>query len=159
MRPLLAAIPAFLAGACHAYAPSSLADVRNGDKVRVLLTPDQRQEFADPLPGTDRVLEGSVVEVDSGRLLLEVPVVTRLEGMHVESLRQRVEIPAAGLADLELRSLARGRTYSMVGIGVAVIGFVLWDQLLSDARRGTKPPPGPPEEDRRVGIRIPFGIR
>lgn len=131
---------AALATACHAYAPSELGQVNAGDQVRALLTPDQAGRFAETLPAGGRLVEGVVVEAGAGEMLLEVPVVTRLEGIRVESYNQRLRIPQAGIADLELRSLARGRTYALAGVAAAVLGWVVWDQFLADSDRNPIPP-------------------
>lgn len=136
------AAPAW-AWACHAYAPSEMGQVNAGDQVRALLTQDQANRFAETLPTTGRLIEGVVVEVGAGEILLEVPVVTRLEGIRVESYHQRLRIPEAGIADLETRSLARTRTYALAGLAAAVVGWVVWDQFLADAGRDSIPFPPP----------------
>ncbi len=147
------------AAACHAYRPSSLSDLHGGDRVRTLLTQDQYREFDEYLAGGDRLVEGTVVEADPGGVLLEVPVMTVAHGIRVDSYRQRLRIPAAGMADIELRSLDRTRTYALAGVIGAALGAIAWDQLAGRGRRGTAVPPGPPEEDRVVVIQIPFSAR
>lgn len=145
LRPGFAAALAapVLTAACHAYAPSRLGQVNPGDQVRALLTQDQFDHFSESLPtGDERLIEGLVVETGPGELLLEVPVVTRLEGIRVTSYSQRLRVPEAGIADLELRSLARGRTYGLAAAAAALVGWIVWDQFLSDSGRG--PDPGPP---------------
>ena len=143
------------AGACHTYSPVTLTDVTPGDRVRTLVTQAQYEEFDELLFGGDRVLEGTVVEADAGTMLLEVPVVTVAEGIRVESYHQRLRIPAQGLADIEIRSLSRGRTYGLAGILGVVVGAIAWDQFRG-SRRGDARPPIPPEEDVAVVIRISF---
>lgn len=146
---------ALLAGACHTYSPVTLADVTAGDRVRTLLTQAQYEEFDEYLLGGDRVMEGTVVEADAGALLLEVPLVTVAEGIRVDSYSQRLRIPAQGLADVEIRSLSRGRTYALAGILGVAVGAIAWDQFRG-SRRGEPRPPIPPEEDIAVVIRISF---
>ncbi|MDE2875427.1 MAG: hypothetical protein OXU69_04890 [Gemmatimonadota bacterium] len=158
-RGLLAAVLfPLLAGACHHYAPSSLAELNAGDRVRTLLAQDQLREFEEFLPPGERTVEGTVVEADTGGVLLEVPVMTVAEGIRVDSYSQRLRIPAPGLADVELRSLARGRTYALVGIAGVVVGAVVWDQV-GRARRGGTNRPDPPSEDGAVVIRLGFVLR
>lgn len=139
---LALAVPAW-AGACHAYAPSELGQVNAGDRVRTLLTREQFDRISEGLPAGERRIEGVVVEADPEALLLEVPVATRVEGIRVASYSQRLRIPEAGIADLELRSLARGRTYGLAAVAAVVVGWIVWDQFLDDSGRspGPRPPP------------------
>ncbi len=150
-----ALLAALLAGACHTYSPVTLSDVTPGDRVRTLLTQAQYEEFDEYLLGGDRTMEGTVIEADAGALLLEVPLVTVAEGIRVDSYSQRLRIPAQGVADLEIRSLSRGRTYALAGILGVAVGAIAWDQFRG-SRRGEARPPIPPEEDIAVVIRISF---
>ena len=146
---------ALLTGACHTYAPSTPADVTAGDRVRTLLTQPQFEEFDEHLLGGDRLVEGTVVEADATSMLLEVPVVTVAEGIRIDSYSQRLRIPLQGIADVEIRSLSRGRTYALAGILGAAVGAIAWDQFRG-SRRGDPILPTPPEEDIAVIIRISF---
>jgi hypothetical protein len=157
-RTAASLLSALLLGGCHAYAPSSLTQLHPGDRVRTLLTQEQFEEFDEHLFGGDRLIEGTVVEADPAGMLLEVPVVTVTEGIRVESFSQRLRIPAPGMADVEIRSLARGKTYTLVGAVGAVLGAIAWDQLRG-SRRGDSTAPPVPEEDIAVVIRIPFTVR
>lgn len=152
VAPLLAAL---LTSACHTYSPVTLADVTPGDRVRTLLTQAQYEEFDEYLLGGDRTMEGTVIEANGGGLLLEVPLVTVAEGIRVDSYSQRLRIPAQGVADLEIRSLSRGRTYALAGILGVAVGAIAWDQFRG-SRRDEARPPMPPEEDIAVVIRISF---
>ena len=156
-RPRIAlAFVVLLSGACHAYAPASPAAVSPGDQVRALLTAEQFAAFEDVLPAGNRSVEGTVLSADAGELLLEVPVLTQLEGMRVESLRQRLRVPDAGVADLELRSLSRGRTIALVSAVAALAGYVAWDQIFSESDRNPTPPDGPVTELRRIVFQVPW---
>ena len=157
-RTVAALVLSLSAAACHAYRPTSVPELHSGDRVRALLTQAQHEEFAEYLLGGDRLVEGTVVEAAPASLLLEVPLVTVAEGIRVDSYSQRLRIPAAGVADVELRSLDRGRTYSLAGVVAAALGGVVWYQFARRSRRGSTVPPGPLEEDRIV-IRIPFAPR
>lgn len=155
-RFLFTVLLPLLASGCHTYASSNLGAVSGGDRVRALLTQEQFVEFEEYLPGAGRRLEGTVLEADSSGMLLEVPVVTVERGIRLDSYHQRLRIPAPGIADLELQSLDRLRTYSLVGLAAAGVGAIVWDQALRGARRGGERPPGPPEEDILIVLRIPF---
>lgn len=154
-RPAAVVAAALLTGACHTYSPSTPADVTAGDRVRTLLTQPQFEELDEHLLGGDRLVEGTVVEADATSMLLEVPVVTVAEGIRVDSYNQRLRIPLQGIADVEIRSLSRGRTYALAGILTAAVGAIAWDQFRG-SRRGDAIPPTPPEEDIAVVIRISF---
>lgn len=146
------------AAACHAYRPGTLSELNTGDRVRTLLTQDQHEAFEEHLLGGDRLLEGTVLETNPGGILLEVPVVTVAEGIRVESYSQRLRIPVEGLADVEIRSLDRPRSYALAGIIGAAVGTIIWDQFRRRSRRGTIVPLGP-VEDGVVVIQIPFTTR
>ena len=146
-----------LAAGCHAYRPGALSELNAGDRVRTLLTQSQHAEFEEHLLGGDRLVEGTVVEAGPGGILLEVPVVTVAEGIRVESFSQRLRIPVEGLADVEIRSLHRTRTYALAGIVGAALGTIIWDQFRRRSRRGTTAPPDPLED--RVVIQMPFTAR
>ena len=162
MRPrtclalLLAAATLASAAACHAYRPGTLADLAAGDEVRTLLTPEEYDEVREHLVVGDRTVEGTVVEADAAGLLLEVPVLTVAQGIRVESYSQRLRIPASGLADIEIRSLDRTRTYALAGGVGALLGGIVWNQLRDRARQPGPQPVDPPNEDRIVLIRISF---
>lgn len=144
-----------LAGACHHYVPGSLVELDPGDRVRTLLTQEQIEEFDEFLPRGERALEGTVVDAGAEGLLIEVPLLTVAEGIRVDSYHQRLRIPAPGLADVEVRSLARGRTYALVGIAGVVVGAIVWDQV-GRARRGGTNRPDPPNEDGALVISLGF---
>lgn len=154
---LAAALLPLLAGACHHYAPGTLGELRAGDRVRALLTREQHQEFDEVLVAGERLIEGTVVEADAGGMLLEVPLLTVAEGIRLESYHQRLRIPAPGVADVEVRSLARGKTFALAGIAGVVVGAVVWNQL-GRARRGGTNRPDPPNEDGVVVIQFGFTL-
>lgn len=154
IRVAVALLP-LLCGACHAYAPASPSAVGPGDQVRALLTAEQLDRFRGVLPTDARSVEGTVLEATPGELLLEVPLLVQAEGLRVESLRQRLRIPETGLADLEFRTLAQGRTWALAGAAAALVGYVTWDQWFSDAKRDSQVPPGPVNEFWRVVVPVP----
>lgn len=160
MKPFATAalLGALALPACYTYSPSTLADLTPGDQVRARLTGAQFDELAEHLPGEDRVLEGEIIESGNGGILLEVPVATTVQGMQVQSYHQRLDIPTAGVADVELRALNKHRTYAVSGAAIIAVGYVIWDQLLSDTRRGGTDPQPPPVEDRRTVIKIPLFV-
>ena len=143
-----------LSGACHAYSSTTVGAVSSGDRVRALLTQEQFAEFEEHLLGGDRRIEGTVVEADGEGMLLEVPIVTVERGIRLDSYHQRLQVPATGVADLEIQSLDRLRTYTLVGLAAAGVGAIVWDQLFSGSRRGGDKPPGPPEENVMIVLQL-----
>ena len=160
MKPLATAalLGALVLPACYTYSPSTVGELTPGAQVRARLTGAQFDELAEHLPGEDRVLEGEIIEAGNDGILLEVPVATSVQGMQVQSYHQRLDIPSSGVADVELRTLNKHRTYSVTGAAILAIGYVIWDQLLSDTRRGGGTEPPPPGEDRRTLIKIPLFV-
>lgn len=155
-RIAIATLLPLLAGACHAYSSTTFGAVSAGDRVRALLTQEQFDEFEEHLLGGDRRVEGTVVEADGDGMLLEVPIATLERGIRLESYHQRLRVPASGVADLEIQSLDRLRTYTLVGLAAAGVGAIVWDQLLSGSRRRGDGPPGPPEENVAIVLHFRF---
>ena len=141
---------------CYSYTPGALGDVSNGDQVRALLTATQFDELEEHLVGGDREIEGEVIEATPQSILLEVPVVSTVQGIRVQSLNQRFNIPAAGVADLQIREINKPRTYGAIGIAALVLGVVVYDQFFAQTGQTPDDPTPPPPEDRVWRIRIPW---
>ena len=143
-------------GGCYSYSATSIGDLAPGDEIRARLSPEEFDKVREHLPGGDRVLEGNLVEVTGQSVMLEVPVSQMMQGMRVGSLNQRLDVPLSGITEVELRTLDRPRTYGIAAVAGVVLGYVVWDQLISDTRRGEPHEPPPPPEDRRTVIKIPL---
>ena len=145
-----------LLGGCYAYQPSEVGSLNSGDQVRALLTATQFDELEEHLPGGDREIEGEVVEVRPDSILLEVPVLTAVRGIRVQSYNQRFRIPVSGVADLELRTLDRNRTFGVTGLATILIGAVVYNQFFAETGQTPTDPTPPPPEDRRARFVIPL---
>ncbi len=144
--------------ACHSYRPAALADLMEGDRVRARLTPAQHEELRDVLLEGDRLVEGAVIEPGADTVMLEVPVVTLTEGIRMQSYSQRLRLSPAGIVEVELRTLDRGRTWGLAAAVAAVGGGILWYEFGRRSRRGgANPPPPITEGPPGLVIRIPLG--
>ena len=84
---------------------------------------------------------------------------TVAEGIRLQSYSQRIRVPVAGIAEVELRTLDRGRTWGLLGAVGAVGGGILWYELGRRSRRSGPTPPTPPEEGPpRLVFRVPLRL-
>ncbi len=158
-RLLLATTLVLATIACHSYRPAALASLNSGDQVRARLTPEQHEELRDLLLGGDRLVEGTVLETAADSVLMEVPVVTVAEGIRMRSYSQRIRVAVAGITEVELRAVDRGRTWGMAAAVGAVGGGLLWYEFGRRSRRDSATPPPPPEEGPpRLVFRIPLRL-
>jgi len=126
-----------------------------GEDVRVRITEAEAQRLAPLLQRESRVLQGRIVEIQP-TLFLDVVVHSDVQGAAVRSLRQRVEIPATSLLEMERRSLDRRRTGFLVGAGVGIVAALVIREFSGDAGGDTRPPPDGSGELRGVP---PFRIQ
>ena len=93
--------------------------------------------MAEIIPVEDRLIEGMVLENDTQRLLLMVPVANAVRRGRLETLSQRLGIPHDGLVEVELRQLDRWKTGTLTAAGVFVFGYVLFETLLGGSSGNT----------------------
>ena len=146
---------------CYTYQRSSAAEIGPGQDVRVRISGAYADSLG-PILMTDdaRVVEGSVVGRDNGSLMLEVPVNSQLQGIRMETLRQRVEVPAEELVDVEVKELSKLRTYGTLGLIVGAGVAIVVAQLSGDSGGGSVPGGGGPVESvvAPSGFSVPIGI-
>ncbi len=143
-----------LAG-CYSYQAIDLEEVRADMQVRARVTPAQAEELAPVLPGEDRLIEGTVIDNGSYELQLLVPVTSATHRGRTETLSQRLSIPYAGIAEVELRELDRWKTGVVGTVGALVVGFVLYETLSKGSSGETPGGGGPGPEDARIPVRMP----
>jgi hypothetical protein len=116
--------------ACYTYAPVEISNVTPGSMVRARIAADQMARV-EPLVGRQiRVLDGVLVDASVDTLLIEVPAATRtITGGGIQVLAQRLSIPRTGVTEVELKRLSRGRTFGLIAIGTAAIGYIIIDAL------------------------------
>ncbi len=146
---------------CHTFTPTRLSDVTPGQEVRVRVSGAWSDTLSAVLLTDDaRVVEGAVIDVSSNAAMLEVPVNTELRGMRMESVAQRIEVPAGEIVDVELKELSKARTFGALGAVGIVLGTLVVSQLNQDSG-GQNPPGGGGPEDAIVTfplLRVPIGL-
>ena len=154
MRRSLACVLPLLA-ACYTYAPIEPGVVQPGTGVRARVSASGAERLA-PLLGTtreSRVLSGTLVDVRSDTLIVQVPTVAQAAvGTSVEPLHQRLSIPRTELLELETRRLDRARTAAVAGGVAVVVGTVVIRSLRVDPGKD-----GPPGNGGTTDARLPLG--
>lgn len=132
-----------LLGGCYQYSTVPLDTLAPSQEVRVRITGEQSDRLEEAMGGqVSRVVEGRVARLLEETLLLEVDLVTAEAGTRSLRLAQRVDLPFAGILEVEERSFSRGRTVLFVGVGAAVVGVALatWVIRSGGETRGELPP-------------------
>lgn len=139
----LALLVATLSG-CHTFQPASLEDLAPGVGVRARVSGAFADSLRSILPGEDRVFEGTYVEARGSAIYIDVPVMSEYQGMRLQTLRQRIEIPENAFVEIEQKSLSRSRTGLAAGaVVVAGVALVI-AQLSADSGGGVPPGTGGP---------------
>ena len=149
----------FTVTGCYTFAPAELAQIGDGESVRVLLTReglDRVRESGEPtLEGLDRpVVRGVLVGQPSGHITLRVPVAVRETGFMMSVLEQQVTLPAGSVMMIESKRFSRQRTAALaVGAG-ALSGFVV-GAILNEAIHPTGSGQPSYPQDARVPAFVP----
>ena len=147
---------AWFASGCYSYSRTELNTVPSGSMVRARITAEQAARIEPLLGRADaRELDGMLVETSSDTVLLQVPAARRaVSGGGIQVLHQRVTVARAGIVDVELKKLNRGRTVLVAGSGaVALAALVIGAFDLSGSSEGGRGGGGGPD------FRVPFMIR
>lgn len=146
---------------CYTYQRSSAAEIGPGQDVRVRVSGAFADSIGPILLTSDaRVVEGAVVDRDDGALMLEVPVTSQLQGIRMESLRQRIQVPTDELVDVEVKELSKLRTYGTLGLIVGAGVALVIAQLSGDSGGGSTGGGGGPVESvvSPSGVSLPLGV-
>lgn len=147
----------FAAGGCYHYLPSSPQEVVAGQAVRLRLTGDEAAKYTDLRLSDPRLLEGTVVDRSGSGVMLDATVGVNNAETGSRALTQRLNIPLAGVLDVELKELDRTKTSFLVGGSAVLAGLVIGK--VSGAFGGSETPGTDVQESRRVPlfkIRLPF---
>jgi hypothetical protein len=132
-------------GGCYVYVPAEPGTVSPGAEVRVRVDRSVPLSVGEvPLPGDGHVVRGILLAGRSADTLSCSVLLTPM-GSSVGSgkLRGTVSIPAAAVEELRVRHLAKGRTASLVGAGIALSAIIVANAFdIHNAREGTDQTPG-----------------
>ncbi len=142
---------------CFHYVPMNLDEVTPAQEVRVRVSLAEAERIEELLPrgGDPRVVEGRVAEILRETLYMDVAVATEVWGTRVESFNQRLDLPFAGILEVDRKELSRGRTAALVVGGVALLGSFVAIKVI-DSGGGGNPPDGPGPVENRIPIPIPL---
>jgi len=129
---------------CHTFQPTSLSELTPGEDVRARVTGAFADSLSAILPGDARVVEGTFVEASGPAVLIDVPVMSSYQGMRLQTLNQRVEIPEDAFVDVERKHLSKSRTGLALGAVVAASASIIIAQLSGDTGGGVPPGGGGP---------------
>jgi hypothetical protein len=149
MRVTIVGVALTLSG-CFSYVPVELSTLPPGDQVRVELTRVGFAQLPELPNNAGPNLNGTLLQFDSDRLFLRVPVNVRLDGLVTQTVQQDLAIPVGEIEQLERRVLSRSRTAMSIGGGLATLGVI----FLSFKATNENPelPPKVPEEEAGVGF-------
>jgi hypothetical protein len=128
---------------CYSYLPLTTPDPAPGTSVAATLTDAGALELGSYLgPDAFRV-HGRYLRADDRGLVLSVTSVETKRGDWRPWGGETVTLPAAHIASLEVRQLAKGRTWLLAGVGV--VGLAATTAAFALSGGGTSPgPSGPP---------------
>lgn len=140
-RPVAVLLGALqLLSACYQYAPvRSTPSV--GSQVGFDINDEGRVGLRDQLgPGVARV-EGVLTAVEGDVLVVQASSVTQIRGLPMRADSVRVRVSKGYVESIDERRLSRGRTYVVVGVGLAIVAA-----FLGAKRFGVGPSAKPPKE-------------
>jgi len=135
---------------CYTYVPATIEAVPVGGRVRALMSTETEVRLRDSLGLELGALRGTLVERDSSRLLIQVPMATGARAFGAHTLYQRIAVSPQDVLRVDVRRMNGLRTGVLAALlaGAAAIVLVQGFGLL---RPGTPEPPtgGPPDLWRR----------
>ena len=134
---------------CYQYVPASFDAMPIGARVRAQLSSEAEVAFRDSLGIDARVVQGTLVDREPQRVLLEVRTASGARAFGERSLYLRVAVTPQDVLRVESRELNRGKTSALAVALAGVAAFVILE-LTGRNRPGTPPPPGGPPPEQRV---------
>ncbi len=130
---------------CYSYRAAVPGTLRDGEQVRVRLTPDGSAAIAETAGLRVQSLEGFVRGLrPDGALLVSPGDVTTIDGDALPWRRGTLAVPMQSLAGTERRTLNRRRTSGLAGVITAVFTGVVVIALQSIRGGGGSSNGGPP---------------
>lgn len=135
---------------CYQYVPGSLDTVPIGARVRAQLSSEAELLLRDSLRIDARVVNGTLVDREQQRLLLQVRAASGARTFGDQSLYQRIAVTPQDVLRLEIRKVNGVKTGALA-VALAGMAALLIIEITGHNRPGTpEPPPGPPPEQWRA---------
>ncbi len=112
------------AAACYSYQTIPLDDVRPAAEVRLRLTPEAAPRVSAVVGYPTEDVQGTVVQVQDGAVLLTVPAPMPPEGATGQQLYQRLDVPTSQVVEVQRRRLNPLKTYGLVAAAVVGAGLL-----------------------------------
>ena len=145
-RRLLTYLCVLAASACHTFRPVTVDVLTAGQTIRARVTGAYSDSLSTILLRDARDFEGVVIESSGSTTLMEIPVEQAFQGMRLQTLNQRVEVPNGAFVDLEIKEFSRGRTLALMGIIGAAVGGAVAAQLNKRSGGSSRPGEGGPDD-------------
>lgn len=136
-----------LTAGCYNYNPLTTPSPKPGTYVAVTLTDPGSENLARSLGPNAFIVRGRYLSDSDQGMLLSVSSVENKRGIPQPWEGETVAIPADAVASLDVRRLAKGRSFLLVGLGAG--GLVATTLAFSLIGSGTEPNPGggrPPKQ-------------
>ena len=134
---------------CYQYVPGSLDTVPIGARVKAQLSSEAELVLRDSLGIDARVVNGTLVEREPQRVLLQVRTASGARVFGDQSLYQRIAVTPPNVLRLEVREVNRVKTGALAAALVGVAALVIVE-LTKHNRPGSPEPPGGPPPEQRV---------
>ena len=131
-RSLLVIAATVCVSGCHTFQPASVADLSPGEGMRARVTGAFSDSLSTILGVDTRLVEGTYVEGTGSSVYIDIPVASGFQGMRLQTLSQRVEIPTTAFLGVERKQLSKGRTGLALGAAVAASTAIILSQLGGD---------------------------
>ncbi len=129
---------------CYKYVPTTMDAVPVGANVRAVLSSEAREDMRTRLGVDAAMIDGKLLDQNADQVLLSVPTVRVANPFGAETLRQRIDVPRQGIANVELRQLDVFRTFGLAGAiagATAIVTAMALDESEPGSPNdGTTPP-------------------
>jgi hypothetical protein len=143
----LAAYALIASSGCYGYFNSPPETIQPGEQVRVLLSNTALQRVSPAALRQESILEGDLVDLTSDSAALAIWIGQAFRGTQFETAHQTVTLPREQIVGFQRRELSEWRTaaaaVAVLGLAVAVIRKVGFDEDPNPGRTTTIPPPPP----------------
>jgi hypothetical protein len=111
--------------ACFTYHSAAITTLRPGDTVHMMLTDEGRQRLEALLGGPTRSLTGQTQEVKADTAVVLIDELETMQGDLLQQRRGRVRIPLADVASVQVRTVDRRGTWTLVAVAAATFTAVI----------------------------------